>query len=109
MHAASVDPEPGSNSPKELHSLAAATSSEGLTTRTSVFVPDLCHSSVVKVQPAPRHVNVLGAERSVWGLRPAASNACRRFPRGGAGLRRRQAELYQTSPPPDVRRTTQGR
>src|SRR5689334_21229581 len=37
MHAASVDPEPGSNSPERMHSLAAATSSEGLTARTSVF------------------------------------------------------------------------
>src|SRR2546421_5766143 len=36
MHAASVDPEPGSNSPK-MHSLAAATSSEGLTARTSII------------------------------------------------------------------------
>src|SRR3954470_24199159 len=35
MHAASVNPEPGSNSPK-ICAACAATSSEGLTTRTSI-------------------------------------------------------------------------
>src|SRR5436190_5297874 len=35
MHAASVNPEPGSNSPK-IRAARAATSSEGLTTRTSI-------------------------------------------------------------------------
>src|SRR5215510_4532588 len=51
-----------------MHSLAAATSSEGLTARTSLYFPDLCHSSVVKVQPTPKHAKVLGADREVWGL-----------------------------------------
>src|SRR6185369_13503710 len=48
MHAASVNPEPGSNSPK-MHSLAAVTCSEGLTARTSLSRIS-CHSSIVKVQ-----------------------------------------------------------
>src|SRR6185295_20313388 len=36
---------------------------------------DLCHSSVVKVQPTPKHAGVFGAEREVWGFRAPASNA----------------------------------
>src|SRR3954451_25482546 len=50
MHAASVYPEPGSNSPK-MHDLAAVTCSEGLTARTSLSRIS-CHSSIVKVQRA---------------------------------------------------------
>src|SRR5262245_53958495 len=48
MHAASVYPEPGSNSPK-MHDLTAVTCSEGLTARTSLSRIS-CHSSIVKVQ-----------------------------------------------------------
>src|SRR5450759_1026758 len=56
-----------------MHSLAAAASSEGSTARTSVYL-DLCHSSVVKVQPDPRHTTALGAERTVSGPVPGLSN-----------------------------------
>src|SRR5260221_9969867 len=80
MHAASVDPEPGSNSPKELHSLTAATSSEGLTARTFKLL-DLCHSSVVKVQTASgARDGAPGADRQVSGRRGTVSNG----PRTGA-------------------------
>ena len=53
MHAASVYPEPGSNSPKRCAVLRSRLLSEGLTTRTSLSRIS-CHSSVVKVQ-RPRH------------------------------------------------------
>src|SRR5258706_8922477 len=79
MHAASVDPEPGSNSPKELHSLAAATSSEGLTARTFKLL-DLCHSSVVKVQTASGARN--GARRRRPSIGPEPGRVKRR--RNGA-------------------------
>ena len=49
MHAASVYPEPGSNSPKRCTTLRSRLLSEGLTTRTSLSRIS-CHSSVVKVQ-----------------------------------------------------------
>src|SRR3954463_6736524 len=49
MHAASVYPEPGSNSPKRCATLRPRLLSEGLTTRTSLSRIS-CHSSVVKVQ-----------------------------------------------------------
>ena len=49
MHAASVYPEPGSNSPKRCTILRPRLLSEGLTTRTSLSRIS-CHSSVVKVQ-----------------------------------------------------------
>ncbi len=49
MHAASVYPEPGSNSPKRCTTLRPRLLSEGLTTRTSLSRIS-CHSSVVKVQ-----------------------------------------------------------
>src|SRR5436190_9473128 len=56
-----------------MHSLAAATLSEGLTARTSLFL-DLCHSSVVKVQPTPNRPGAIGAERAVWAVRRGPSN-----------------------------------
>src|SRR4249920_951882 len=56
-----------------MHSLAAATLSEGLTARTSLFL-DLCHSSVVKVQPTPNRPGAIGAERTVWAVSRGPSN-----------------------------------
>ena len=49
MHAASVYPEPGSNSPKKMHDLAVATSIRG-SDHSHILIRISCHSSVVKVQ-----------------------------------------------------------
>src|SRR6476659_6885639 len=79
MHAASVDPEPGSNSPKERTALRLRLFRGFDRSHIRVFM-DLCHSSVVKVQPAPKHARASGAERGVWGLAGGASNGAERAP-----------------------------
>src|SRR5262245_43648998 len=71
MHAASVYPEPGSNSPK-MHDLSAVTCSEGLTARTALSRIS-GHSSRVKVQ-RPRHDGPRRADPQVWGLTLDQSN-----------------------------------
>ena len=81
MHAASVYPEPGSNSPKRCTTLRSRLLSEGLTTRTSLSRIS-CHSSVVKVQrprrDGPRR------RRRMMGLARRVSNAPGRSGPGAA-------------------------
>src|SRR5258705_13207836 len=71
MHAASAYPEPGSNSPK-MHSLAAATSSEGLTARTS-FVTDF-PVTLQLLRCSVRGTTARGADPQSWGLCNGVSN-----------------------------------
>src|SRR5918912_4245392 len=52
MHAASVDPEPGSNSPNEIAQPCGCDFVRGFD-RSHIRFLDLCHSSVVKVQGVP--------------------------------------------------------
>src|SRR6266568_5836374 len=73
MHAASVDPEPGSNSPKVAQP-CGCDFVRGFDRSHIHHFLDLCHSSVVKVQPTPKHAGVFGAERGVWRVWCGPSN-----------------------------------
>ena len=91
MHAASVYPEPGSNSPKRCTTLRSRLLSEGLTTRTSLSRIS-CHSSVVKVQrprrDGPRRRRrMMGLGGPVSNRRPRPGVRTVRAPRGGGTTR----------------------
>ena len=97
MHAASVYPEPGSNSPKRCTTLRSRLLSEGLTTRTSLSRIS-CHSSVVKVQ-RPRRDGPRRRRRMMRlggrGVKPrgAGGSGVRTTP-CDLGLRPRDGEWY---------------
>ena len=95
MHAASVYPEPGSNSPKRCTTLRSRLLSEGLTARTSLSRIS-CHSSVVKVQ-RPRRDGPRRRRRMMRlggrGVKPATRRTGVRTSRATSG-RRHEGEWY---------------
>src|SRR3954447_23770116 len=81
MHAASVDPEPGSNSPKENAQPRGCDFVRGFDRSHIRVFPDLCHSSVVKVQPTPKHSRCLAQKAEYGPWSPLRQTPRRQAPR----------------------------